>query len=191
MIKYNRMKITILNGNPDEQNLLFEEYLDKLALALDDLGVEVITYTLRDRNIHSCTGCWGCWVKTPGECVVHDDSTEIRERTILSDLVIFASPLIMGFTSALLKILQDKLIPLVHPYIKLVNKECHHIKRYDCYPGLGLIYSPEPHTDDEDVRIVTDIYKRFSINFKSELVFAKSTTTPAEDLIHEIIHYQR
>lgn len=185
------MKITILNGNPDTNKHDFESYLDNLALALDDLGLEVTTITLRDKDIHSCTGCWGCWVKNPGECLIPDDSIEIRRTIIHSDLLIFASPLIMGFTSALLKIMQDKLIPLVHPYIELVNNECHHIKRYENYPKLGLIFSPEPDTDAEDIQIVTDIYKRLSINFKSELLFSKSIDTPAENLIHEIIHHQR
>ncbi|MCB2219543.1 MAG: NAD(P)H-dependent oxidoreductase [Bacteroidetes bacterium] len=185
------MKITILNGNPDTQKKDFESYLDDLALALDDLGMEVTTITLREKDIHSCTGCWGCWVKTPGECVIPDDSIEIRNEIIHSDLLVFASPLIMGFTSALLKIMQDKLIPLVHPYIELVNNECHHIKRYKEYPKLALIYSPEPDTDTEDIQIVTHIYQRLAINFKSELVFSQSIETSAEKLVHEIIHHQR
>jgi multimeric flavodoxin WrbA len=185
------MKITILNGNPEAQNTDFESYLDRLALALDDLGMEVLTITLREKEIHSCTGCWGCWVKTPGECIIPDDSLEIRKEIIHSDLLIFASPLIMGFTSALLKIMQDKLIPLVHPYIELVNNECHHIKRYNTYPKLALIFSPEPDTDAEDIQIVTNIYERLAINFKSELIFSHSIETSAENMIHEIIHHQR
>lgn len=191
MAKTYWMKITILNGNPYEDNKTFESYLDEVALALDDLGLDVITVTLRDKNIHSCTGCWGCWVKNPGECSIPDDSGEIRDKIIHSDLIIFASPLIMGFTSALLKILQDKLIPLLHPYLEIVNNEIHHQKRYDQYPGLALLFQPEPETDDEDIQIVTDIYHRFSINFKSELLFSKSVETPIEKLVNEIIHYQR
>lgn len=185
------MKITILNGNPDHQNSNFETYLDKIALALDDLGLTVKTINLRDKDVHSCTGCWGCWVKTPGECLVADDSINIRQEIIWSDLVIFASPLIMGFTSALLKILQDKMIPLLHPYMELVNNEVHHQKRYNQYPGLALIYEPEPETDEEDIQIITSIYQRLALNFKSELIFSASTRLPLEKIVNEIIHYQR
>ena len=73
-------------------------------------------------DVRYCVGCFGCWVKTPGECVSKDGSHDIRREVINSDLVLFASPLIMGFTSALLKKAHDKLIPLIHPYFELVQK---------------------------------------------------------------------
>lgn len=25
-----------------------------------------------DGSIHNCIGCFGCWVKTPGACVIRD-----------------------------------------------------------------------------------------------------------------------
>ena len=84
--------------------------------------------------------------------------------------------------------MQDKMIPLVHPYIELVNNECHHVKRYDRYPKLGLIFAKEPETDSEDIRIVTDIYKRLALNMKSELIFSRSIEEPIDNLIHEIVH---
>jgi len=182
------MKIVILNGNPESAGNLFEENLNKLCSSLETKGIEVNHIRLRNHNVMSCTGCWGCWVKTPGECLIQDDSKVIRREVILADLLIFASPLIMGFTSALLKITQDKLIPLVLPYIELVDDECHHVKRYEKYPKLGLIYAREPETDQEDIQIVTDIYKRLAINLRSELMFSKSIEEPLEELIHEIVH---
>ncbi len=64
------MKVTILNGNPDASNTLFDDYLKKLSDALSSDSNEVTIFTLRDRDLKYCRGCWGCWVKTPGECVV-------------------------------------------------------------------------------------------------------------------------
>ncbi len=183
------MTITILNGNPENGSSYFNSYITDLQSLLKLKGFTVKTFNLRNMDIKSCTGCWGCWVKTPGECTTPDNSIEVRRAIINSDWLIFASPLIMGFTSALLKIMQDKIIPLVHPYIELVNNECHHEKRYDSYPKIGLIYGKEHDTDMEDIRIVTDIYKRMALNFKSELLFAESIEFEPEKLADEVIHH--
>jgi hypothetical protein len=181
--------VSILNGNPDNSNVQFDLHLEKIKKHLESNDHRVEIFYLRDLKIISCTGCWGCWVKTPGECLFEDDSKMVREKVIHSDWLIFASPLIMGFTSALLKMFQDKLIPLLHPYIELIDNECHHMKRYDQYPLLGLLYGKEPDTDKQDIEIVTDIYKRFALNFRSELKFSKSIEEPFELLTNEIIHH--
>ncbi len=170
------MKITILNGNPAEDNLDFERYVANLVGILDGKRHTVDVIPLRQMEIKTCLGCWGCWVRTPGECVFADDSADVRRRVINSDALLFASPVIMGFTSGLLKKTCDKLIPLVLPYIEMDQGECHHIKRYDSYPVLGLLLQPLEDCDEEDVGIISDCYRRLSINFKSRLAFVKRTT---------------
>lgn len=180
------MTVTLINGNPENGSSYFEAYVKDLSGSMTLKGIRVASYTLRELSIIPCTGCWGCWVKTPGECLFEDDTMKIRRSVINSDWVIFLSPLKLGFTSALLKKVQDKFIPLVHPYIELVNDECHHEKRYDKYPKIGLVYAPEKFTDDEDLEIVSDIYRRFAINFKTEFGLFKSIEESPETLINEI-----
>ena len=180
------MKITMLDGNPDAGNVKFDDYLKDLAALLEDKGHRVTRLRLREMTLEYCTGCWGCWVKTPGLCVIPDDSDQVRRAYIAADLVLFASPVIMGFTSALLKRAHDKLIPLIHPYFELVDKEVHHIGRYDTYPLMGLLLEKGQDTDEEDLEIITDIYRRDAINIKSSLYLAECTDRPVEEVIHEI-----
>lgn len=182
------MKITLINGNPDSSNSSFESKVNDLSGLLKLKGHTTSYFRLAENKIIPCTGCWGCWVKTPGECLFSDDSEKIRNEIIHSSWVIFASPIIIGFTSALLKKMQDKLIPLVHPYIELVNDECHHKKRYDNYPKMGLLYAKDYDTDLEDLEIINDMYHRLALNLKTEFLFCKSIEEPKELLIHEIIH---
>ncbi len=181
------MKITILNGNPEKENNAFDDYLKDLSDSLESSGHEVTTFTIRDLNIRYCIGCFGCWVKTPGECsTAVDDSITIRREYINSDLVLFASPIIMGFTSAILKRVHDKLLPLLLPFIGFFGGECHHIARYDKYPSIGLLLQPDSDTDDEDIDIIADIYRRDAINFKTDFVLSHTTGKTIGDLADEI-----
>ena len=180
------MKITILNGNPDAQNHVFDDYLKRLSDVLLSYNHSVTTLHLREMDIRQCIGCWGCWVKTPGVCIVKDDSYDVCREYINSDLVVFTSPVIMGYTSALLKKAQEKLLPLVLPYFEMVQNEVHHLARYDKYPLMGLLLEKSKDTDEEDIKIISDIYRRDAINVKTSFCFTRLTSDPVEEVANEI-----
>ena len=121
------MRITILNGSPNADNITFDDYLKSLCNLLESNNHTVNVLTLRDMDIRYCIGCFGCWVKTPGDCSnAADDTRDVRREYINSDFVLFASPIIMGFTSALLKRAHERLIPLLLPYSRFFDGESHH-----------------------------------------------------------------
>lgn len=179
------MKITILNGNPNADNIKFDNYLNNLSDLLESSQHTVAILQLREMDIRYCIGCWRCWVKTPGECIVKDGSRDVCRECINSDLVLFASPVIMGFTSALLKKAHDKLIPLIHPYFELVQNEVHHLSRYDKYPLMGLLLEKGNDADEEDIKIISDIYRRDAINFKTSFCFTRITDDAVEEVANE------
>ena len=169
------MKVLLLDGYPKDEDKEYERYLMEIEDRLTEKGHSVKKLTLRTMNIRFCTGCWSCWWATPGECVFKDESHTVCKEYINSDFVLFFSPMIMGFVSALTKKIQDKLIPLIHPYLEIVQGEIHHLKRYENYPRIGLLLEKTPGTDEEDIEITTDMFKRFALNLKSELAFAVQT----------------
>ena len=180
------MKVTILNGNPNADNVKFDNYLKNLSDSLESSKHTVTILKLREMDIRYCIGCWGCWIKTPGECIVADGSREVCRQYINSDLVLFSSPIIMGFTSALLKKAHDKLIPLIHPYTEFIQNESHHVSRYEKYPLMGLLLEKGKDTDEEDIKIISDIYMRDAINLKTSFCFAKLTSAPVEEVANGI-----
>lgn len=180
------MKVTILNGNPNADNVTFDKYLENLSDLLQSSQHTVTILKLREMDVRYCIGCFGCWVKTPGECIVADSSRDICRAYMNSDLVLFASPIIMGFTSALLKKAHEKLIPLNHPYFELVQNEVHHLTRYDKYPPIGLLLEKDKDTDEEDIRIISDIYRRTAISFRTSFCFTKITSDSVEEVANEI-----
>lgn len=180
------MKVLILNGNPHDDKK-FDEYLEQLSTALESSNHTVTIQTLKDMDIRYCIGCFGCWVKTPGECsIAADDTRDVRNAYMNSDLVLFASPIIMGHTSALLKKAHDRNMGLVLPYSEIYREEVHHPARYDKYPQMGLLLEKSNGADDEDVEIISNMYMRDAINFKASLCFTKLTSDPVEEVVHEI-----
>ena len=180
------MQITILNGNPDAGNAAFDGYLKSLSDELTSGGHAVTAFELREMDIKYCTGCFGCWVKTPGECVVKDETPSIRRAAINADFVLWASPVRMGFYSALLKTVTDKFTPLLLPYGEIVYGETRHVARYEGYPVQGLLLEKGPGTDDEDIKIISTIQEQTALDYKKTLAFTKLTHEPVADVARAI-----
>ncbi len=180
------MKIVILNGNPNAANTAFDDYLKRLSGELTSGGHSVTTFDLKEMDLKYCIGCYDCWLKTPGQCVTADEGRDICRTYINSDFVLWASPLIMGFYSAILKMVTDKFVGLVHPYAVFVDGESHHRARYDKYPSGGLLLEKNDDADDEDIEIISNIHSRTMLNFKSSLSFTKLTQNPVEEVVREI-----
>ena len=179
------MRITILNGDPDPVSA-FQQYVQQVAGRLADAGHTVTTLNLRDLNLKGCSGCFGCWVKTPGECVKHDDSAQVCRAVINSSLTVLASPLAMGFTTALLKRATDQMIPLIHPYFIVQGGEVDHRARYASYPAFGLLLGAGSDCDAEDIEITTALWRRTARNLKSRMVFTAVADRSAQEVADEL-----
>lgn len=177
------MKITVISGASDNCYLQHEEAISQAYI---DKGNSVQMFRVRDLNISYCSGCWACWVKTPGRCIQQDDMPQLLKSIINSDATVFMSPVRMGFVSSLIKKVNDKMIPLIHPYIDIFGGECHHIKRYAKYPKLGLVLLGE-NIGGESHQIITQVYRRMAINFKTELAFSLACSS-VEDVQHAVSH---
>lgn len=180
------MNVLILNGN--STHVGFEHKLQRFGKCMGDKVSRVATVNLMEQNINFCTGCWTCWWKTPGKCAFTDDMEHIYPQVIKADVLVFATPLVKGFESALIKKTKDRLIPLIHCYIEIIQGECHHKKRYKKYPDLGFLYQPENDTDPEDIEIIKDLQKRLAINFHGKLRFFESINKNTEELAHALIN---
>jgi multimeric flavodoxin WrbA len=184
-ISGDRMEILLLNGSPSGV-VLMESSLEKISQTLKVGGHSISQVVLRDLKVKHCVGCWNCWVKTPGECVHRDDVESVLRQILKADLLLLASPLIMGYPSAILKQFMDRMIPLVHPYIVLDHGECHHQARYGAYPKMGLLLEKETDTDEEDIEIVRDLFERVARNMKTTLQFTYTTDEDLQEVCDEI-----
>jgi multimeric flavodoxin WrbA len=130
---------------------------DALAASLDDRGHEVERVVLRDLNVKPCSGCFGCWVSRPGECVFADDARSVAEKAIASDALALVSPVTFGSYGSLAKGVLDRMICLILPHFTMIGGEVHHKPRYRRYPvllALGTLAEPDPEQEALFARLV-------------------------------------
>jgi multimeric flavodoxin WrbA len=142
------MKALVLNGSRTEKETI-NSVSDYIVDSLRKNSAEVEVMVLRDEKIASCLGCFGCWLKTPGECIIKDAGSELPRKVIQSDLVFLLTPVTFGMYSSELKKALDRFpCPVLLPFFKKIDGEIHHAPRYDKYPTLVAI-GVLPNSDKE------------------------------------------
>jgi multimeric flavodoxin WrbA len=155
------VKAVILNGMKPG-NGVTEFVHQALVDLLQEMGWEVTPFVLHQMEVAPCAGCFGCWLQTPGKCIMHD-TDDVARAYIRSDLVVFLTPLTFGGYSSDLKKVLDHLIGLILPFFQKVQGEIHHQPRYERYPSL-LALGTLPRADVESEHIFTALVERNAIN---------------------------
>jgi FMN-dependent NADH-azoreductase len=126
-----QMNILVVNGSPrGEQGntaILTRAFLEGATEA----GARSETVYLKDKKINYCTGCYSCWLKTPGVCIHKDDMPELLEKIQQANVVVYATPLYIYTVTGLMKVFLDRIIPLVEPFIEVKDGVCSHPSRYE------------------------------------------------------------
>lgn len=77
----------------------FKALTDEIA----SRGLPCRVFDLRAMPIGACNACFGCWVKTPGQCVQDDPAREVTRACARADLVVLFTPVTFGGYSSELK----------------------------------------------------------------------------------------
>lgn len=103
-----------------------------------------------DEPIHNCIGCFGCWIKTPAECVIRDKYGDMGALISKCDEIHIISHCLYGGFSHFVKNVLDRSISYVHPYFVIRNGDMHHRPRYSKRVGLKVWFYGEDITDKEE-----------------------------------------
>ena len=85
------------------------------------------TYNLIDLselNITNCVGCFSCWVKTPGKCIIRDDAIKVYPKIAYSDKIIYVSKIKYGGYDTIMKTMLERSIPVQQALIARRNTSC-------------------------------------------------------------------
>jgi len=162
------MNVLIINGNLDKKTGTLQDYLDKFTERRRELGDEIKQITLAGKEIQPCIGCYTCWLKTPGICCLKDDHEEIIKSAVWSDQTIWTSSLSMGFVLSSLKNASDRMLPLVHPFLKMKGDRMSHYPRYEKTIDNILLLEANQDLDESTFNIIADIYRRYKFVGKTD-----------------------
>ena len=85
-------KIVVLNGSP-RANGNTKELVKAFVKGAESAGNIVQVFDLQKMNIHGCLGCCMGGKDEASPCVQKDDMTEIREKMLAADVIVWTSPI--------------------------------------------------------------------------------------------------
>ena len=96
------MKLLIHDYTPEEFAPLAAQYA----------GWDIVS---DDGSIRPCIGCFGCWIKTPGQCVIPDAYQTMARRIHAAEEVVVCTKWTYGGFSPFVKNVFDRSIGVVLP----------------------------------------------------------------------------
>ena len=101
-------------------------------------------------KISNCVGCFGCWVKTPGKCVIRDDAVSVYPLIAQSRRLIYVSRIRYGCYDTVMKAMLERAIPVQQAFLRLHRGETHHVQR-DVAEKDAVIIAYGGISEDEQV----------------------------------------
>ncbi len=136
------------------------------------------------KEIKPCVGCFGCWLKTPGECVIKDGYNRMGALIHQADELVVMSKYTYGGFSSFVKNVFDRSIGWVLPYFTIVDNEMHHKKRYPEDKKITVIFRGKDLTKEDQAdakRYVEAVCRNFYGKIK-DIRFEEPKTEVAKDI---------
>lgn len=163
------MLATIIS-DADYQTETFTQLHRLVQAQLKEKGFEIRQKSIGRDDLAFCMGCFGCWVKTPGECVIKDAMAELNNTSMNSDVVVYLSPVIFGQFSANIKNAIDRWLPNMLPlFVRRPDGSTIHPPRYRTYPRQFIIGYGDS-VSGEEASLFVDITEKHRRNVTA-LVF--------------------
>lgn len=89
-------------------------------------------------KIAACNGCFACWTRTPGRCVIRDDAVKIYPLIAQCDRLLLVSRIRFGCYDLPVKRMLERSLPIQQPFLQLRQGETHHALR-DVHPKDAVL----------------------------------------------------
>ncbi|MEM7736626.1 MAG: NAD(P)H-dependent oxidoreductase [Deinococcota bacterium] len=142
------MKALVLDGMPADAS---PKHAQLLQESLEAHDYEVTHVALHKLNVAYCQGCFECWTASPGVCKINDGANDVTQDIVVSDLLVYLTPVTFGGYSYHLKKMIDRMAcSLLLPFFQHIQGKTHHVTRYQKLPDLlGVGVLPEADVHEE------------------------------------------
>ena len=139
-------------------------------IGLENLAEEENIIVDGNGKNHYCIGCFGCWLKTPGRCVIKDEYQAMGEKISKVDELLIISKATFGGYSSVVKNILDRSISYVSPYFVIRKGEMHHKERYHKNLKVSAVFYGEDITEKEKETSVNLVVAN-AINLNGEVEY--------------------
>lgn len=101
---------------------------------------DILTVITDNGNVKPCCGCFGCWAKTPGLCVIRDGYENTGALMAQCDELIIISECTYGGYSPFVKRVLDRAIGYLSPHFVIRGGEMHHKRRYTNRMSINVFF---------------------------------------------------
>ena len=130
-----------------------------------------------------CQGCFGCWLKTPGYCVIKDELRTIAAQIgYCKETVILSRCCYGGFSTGVKRVL-DRAIAVSLPFFTYRGGHVHHICRYKNHPKLRICFYGEQSDFERATAIQLSETNRINMGFSAVEVFFASDAEHIQEVI--------
>ena len=147
---------------------------------------------LSSLKIANCVGCFGCWTKTPGRCVIRDDATKVYPLIAESRRILYVSRIKYGGYDTVMKTMLERAIPVQQAFIRIWHGETHHLQRA-VMPKLATIIAYGENLSDEERDIFTHLVERNArnMNFEDYRIIFTTEDTVNEEVKKSVERWKR
>lgn len=129
------MKVVFFNGSPRGRQSNTHRIAAEILAGAQAAGAITEEVFLVEKHVEHCRGCFSCWHKTPGQCVIKDDVNQLIDLFLESDFAGMGTPIYGMYMTGLLKNFLDRFLPMATPHIqKAADGTFYHNGRVAKYP---------------------------------------------------------
>lgn len=166
--------------------ILSDRFFD---LSVDGHDTEFIN--LSELKIANCMGCFACWTKTPGKCVIRDDAVKVYPKIAASNRVLYISRVKYGSYDTIMKTMLERAIPVQQAFIRLLQGETHHVQRAVVPKQATIIGYGD--ISEEEKKIFTQLIGRNAKNmcFQDYRVIFSQETMLEQTVREEVLSWKK